>query len=418
MVATLSRRTDATLRRPHESASLPPPRDGRKFAFSTSCVGRDIAADINPRGISPVKFGTVASMVVLLIALLVLWELRQIVLVVMASLFLATALNIVARRIQRFGVRRSLAVVLAVVATVGSSVLLVAFLVPPLVQQFTQFTQLFPKILDRIEMWVRDIATRLPGDFFDDFTLDVGSIIQQVQPVVNNLLETTINVFSDTLGVLLNLLLVVVLTLMFVADPQWYRRCFLRLFPAFYRRRADTILDRCELALAGWLIGISFNMIVIAIASWVGLSFLGVQFALANGIFAGLLTFIPNIGPGLSVIPPMAIALLDGPWRSLTVLMLYFVIQQIEGNLLTPYVMAQKVSLPPAVTLLAQVFFANFFGFPGLLLALPLTVLVQVWVKSVLIEDILNPWTHRDRTASIAIAPSVAPPEPPHPSHH
>jgi predicted PurR-regulated permease PerM len=104
------------------------------------------------------------------------------------------------------------------------------------------------------------------------------------------------------------------------------------------------------------------------------------------------LTFIPNVGPVLSVIPPMAIALLDAPWKSLAVLGLYIGIQQLETNVLTPFVMAQQVSLLPAITLLSQVFFASFFGFLGLLLALPLTVVAQVWIQEVLITDVLDKW--------------------------
>jgi len=104
------------------------------------------------------------------------------------------------------------------------------------------------------------------------------------------------------------------------------------------------------------------------------------------------LNLIPNLGPTISVIPPMAIALLEAPWKSLAVFGLYFAIQQIESNFLTPYVMAQQVSLLPAVTLLSQVFFATFFGFLGLFLALPLTVVGQIWVKEVLIKDVLDQW--------------------------
>jgi predicted PurR-regulated permease PerM len=88
----------------------------------------------------------------------------------------------------------------------------------------------------------------------------------------------------------------------------------------------------------------------------------------------------------------MAIALLDAPWKTVAVLILYIIIQQFESNLLTPYVMAQQVALLPAATLLAQVFFATFFGFLGFLLALPLTVVGQVWIKEALIKDILDQW--------------------------
>lgn len=94
----------------------------------------------------------------------------------------------------------------------------------------------------------------------------------------------------------------------------------------------------------------------------------------------------------LSCIPPVILALVDAPWKALAVLVLYFLIQQTETNVLTPLVMKQQVSLLPAVTLLAQATFAIFFGFIGLFLALPLTVVSQVWIEEVLIKDILSNW--------------------------
>jgi predicted PurR-regulated permease PerM len=185
---------------------------------------------------------------------------------------------------------------------------------------------------------------------------------------------------------------------MLLAEPEPYRKAFIRCFPSFYRRRIGDILDKCAASLKGWMIGVVFNMGVIGGLSGLGLLCLGIPLPLANGIFAGLLTFLPNIGATLSVVPPIAIALLDenAPWKPIAVLILYFVVQQIETNLLTPYVMAQQVSLLPAVTLMSQVFFATFFGFLGLLLALPLTVVGQVWLQEILIKDVLDLWTEED----------------------
>jgi predicted PurR-regulated permease PerM len=119
---------------------------------------------------------------------------------------------------------------------------------------------------------------------------------------------------------------------------------------------------------------------------------LGLPLVLAQALLSGLLTFIPNLGPTLTVVPPMAIALLQNPYKPFFVLGMYVAIQQIETNLLTPFVMAKQVSLLPAVTLLSQVFFATFFGFFGLLLALPLTVVAQVWLQEVLVKDVLDQW--------------------------
>ena len=147
------------------------------------------------------------------------------------------------------------------------------------------------------------------------------------------------------------------------------------------RRTVEQVLDHCEDAIVGWFIGITFNMVVIAIMSMIGLWLLGVPLMLANGLLAGLLAFIPNIGPVVSVIPPVAIALLEAPWKAIAVIGLYILIQQIESNLLTPFVMKQQVNLLPAITLLAQVVFSLFFGFLGLLLALPLALTLQQWLN-------------------------------------
>ena len=97
----------------------------------------------------------------------------------------------------------------------------------------------------------------------------------------------------------------------------------------------------------------------------------------------------------MSVVIPMAIALLDEPWKAVAIFVIYLLIQQFESNLLTPYIMSQQVSLLPALTLIAQVFFTTFFGFLGLLLALPLTVVAKIWINAVLIEDILDRWQER-----------------------
>jgi predicted PurR-regulated permease PerM len=194
---------------------------------------------------------------------------------------------------------------------------------------------------------------------------------------------------------------------MLLADPTPYRKSFIRLFPAFYRRRVDEILKKCEVALRGWLIGILFNMFVITSLSFLGLLILRVPLALAQAALAGIMTFIPNVGSVVSVIPPMAIGLLDAPWKAIAVLILYILIQQVETNLLTPYVMAQQVSLLPAVTLMAQVFFATFFGFLGLLLALPLTVVGQVWLKEVVVKDILDRWHyHSENKTELVLVPN------------
>ena len=338
------------------------------------------------------KIGQWVGMVALAVALVILWQIRSALMLVFAAIVLASALDTIAKLIQqRIGLKRGRSLLSAIALVLGVLGLSLWLIVPPFADQFQQMMTLFPKGFDRLNESFDQFKGSLPP-FVSSAIPDPDAVVNQLQPLFNQLLGGSVALASGTLGGVLNLLLVVILSIMFLVEPDQYRRALVRLFPSFYRPRIEVILDRCGESLRGWLVGILFNMLVIGGFSGVGLWILGVKLPLANGIFAGLLTFIPNIGPALSVVPPMTIALLDAPWKSGAVLILYFLVQQLETNLLTPYVMAQQVSLMPAVTLMSQVFFATFFGFLGLLLALPLTVVGQVWLHEILVKDVLDKW--------------------------
>jgi predicted PurR-regulated permease PerM len=337
-----------------------------------------------------VQFGQWLGLVVLLISLYVIWQIRQLLLMAFAAILLATSLNQLARFLRyHLKISRQRSLLLALVTFL---VVVLAFfwaIVPSLAVQIQEIgTSQVPRVLRLAQTWEDTLRRYVPESFIPN----ISTLQEQVQPVLKTLLGSSLAVFSGSLGVLLNMLLLIVLTIMLLVQPQSYRRVFVCLFPQFYRRRVEEILDECEVSLGKWVIGALIGMLAIALMSTAGLYALGVPAPLAQGFLAGLLNFIPNLGPTLSVVLPMGIALLDSPVKSLLVFILYFVIQQIESSLLTPYIMSRQVSLLPALTLLAQLFFASFFGFAGLVLALPLSVVSMIWFRMVLIEDVLNNW--------------------------
>ncbi|MCU0547994.1 MAG: AI-2E family transporter [Leptolyngbya sp. Prado105] len=331
----------------------------------------------------------------LAIALYVLWEIRQVLLLVFAAVVFATALNALVNSLRRFGLKRGGAVLVAISMLITAMILFVALIVPPFITQFQQLIELVPRGLDRAQVWAEEMQNMLPGGS-DQYLPDVNELVRQAQPLATRLLSNFFAIFSNALTVLLNILLVLILTIMLLIDPQSYRQGFIALFPSFYRRRADQILSLCEVSLVNWVIGILINMVVIGLVSGTALLILGVPLVLANALLAGLLEAIPNVGPVLSVIPPIAVALLDAPWKAVAVLILYIVIQQLEQYLLVPFVMSRQVAILPAVTLMSQVVCAIFFGFIGLFLAIPLVIVGQIWVREAIVRDILDRW-RKDR---------------------
>ncbi|HEY9803739.1 MAG TPA: AI-2E family transporter [Leptolyngbyaceae cyanobacterium] len=337
------------------------------------------------------NLGQWIGLIALVLSLYVLWQIREVLLLMFAAVVLAATLNRLAKVFQRYGMKRGLAVLLAVAIFFIGVIGFFWLIVPPFAQQFNELTYRVPLGFERFNTWLDEIRTRIPQQLVA-YIPDINSLIQQAQPFINRVLGSSFAFVSGSLEVLVKVLLVLVLTGMLLANPIAYRKVFVRLFPSFYRRRVDGILDKCEVSLGGWVTGAFIAMGVVGLMSMIGLSILGVKAALALGVLAGFLNLIPNLGPTLSVVPAMAIALLDTPWKAVAVLILYFVIQQAESNFITPYVMAQQVSLLPAVTLISQLFFVTFFGFLGLFLALPLTVVAKIWVQEVLIKDILDQW--------------------------
>jgi predicted PurR-regulated permease PerM len=328
------------------------------------------------------------------VALLILWKIRQVLLLAFAAVVFATVINRLVRQFQKVKVPRKYAVPISVLLILAVLAGIIGFVAPSLSQQWQQLTDLVPQGLEQLRSWYDWLQNLIPGQLLTD----IGSLRNLAQRLTaeSGWFEGFLKVFSNSLDFVLNLFLVIVVIIMLLLNPQAYRQVFILLFPSFYRQRVDEILSKCEENLIGWVIGILFNMTVITILSGLGLWLLGVKLAFVNAIIAGFLTFIPNLGPTISVIPPAALALLDAPWKAVAVVILYIVIQQIESDILTPMIMKHEVSLLPAITLFSQVIFAVFFGLLGLFLALPIVVILQVWFKELLIKDILNHWSLED----------------------
>ncbi|NEP17282.1 MAG: AI-2E family transporter [Leptolyngbya sp. SIO4C1] len=339
------------------------------------------------------KLGEWLGLVCLIAALYVLWQIRQILLLIFTAVVVAIALNSLARQLQRLGLKRRMAIPIVVTGSLLLITLFFVGIVPPFAEQFTVLIELVLSGIQSIPDRLTILEEQLPGQLrlpnLEEFLDWLTSPDSAVLDVFNNFFSF----FNSSLKVLLQVLLVLILSLMFLGNPSAYRSGTLRLFPSFYRRRADGILEQCEVALCNWLAGILLNSLFVFALSFVGLSLLGIRLVFAHALLAGLLNFIPNIGPTLSLVFPAMVALISPePWKVFAVVVLYVIIQQVESYWLTPTVMAHQVSLLPAFTLIAQIFFATMFGFLGLVLALPLAVVAKTWLQELVIKDILDSW--------------------------
>ena len=335
------------------------------------------------------NLGQWLGFICLIIALFILWQIRNLLLLVFTAVVIATALNRFVKWLQKKGLHRTIALFCAISSVLIFLVLFIWLIVPPFSQQLQKLIEELPRVWAKIDFELTSLETKFP-EYFSQLP-NRKELLSQLPPL-QDIIGNFVGIFSDSVTVLLQLLLIFALTVMILVSPQGYRKAFLSLFPSFYRRRADAILSQSEAALGNWLKGILINSLFICTASGLGLAILKIRLVLVHALLAGILNFIPNIGPATSVIFPLSIAVLEAPWKIVAVLIWYFIIQNLETYWLSPTVMARQVSLLPAVTLTAQIFFATTFGIMGLLLALPLTVVAKTWIEEAVFKDILDQW--------------------------
>jgi predicted PurR-regulated permease PerM len=331
------------------------------------------------------KARTLLGALALVALFLLLWELRWVLLILFGAVVLAVALDVptsLLRRLTRLNRGAALSLVLLAVLVIGW--FLGNLLLPELIDQIRQFSQLIPQLLQRLG----DVVPKAPLLRDLERQLAEGTLWDRLQPLGSQLLGVAGGAANSTIQLLLMLLLAILMAL----DPVSHQRLVIAATPRFYRRRMELLLRECRSALGGWLAGMTISGTVVFVTTWAGLALLQVPLALLSGLVCGLLTFVPTIGPTAATLLPLAVALLISPAKVVQVLVLRLLLQNGEAFLLTPLLLSRTVNLLPTVALMAQLSLGALLGLPGLLLALPLVVVLQVACEEVLVRDVMDRW--------------------------
>lgn len=325
---------------------------------------------------------TTVAMAVVAFGLL-LWKASNVVLIVFGAVLFAIFLTSIGGWIAshtRMGKR--MGVVTTIILLAGLIGTGAYFLAPRIADQFDELSRTIPSSVEQLRTqleqyeWGQWLMARLP---------------KAEQLMSPSAAAKRAGVFFSSLFGGVTAILVILFAGIFMAfNPAVYRGAIVRLVPPARRSRADEILIALESTMAWWLVGRFFEMIVVGSLTWLGLTLLDVPLALTLGLIAGLLSFIPYVGPVLSAVPAILLALTIDPSKALHVVLLYVAIQAVESNLITPLIEKKTVWLPPALTIVMQVLFGVLFGPLGVLFATPITATFIVLAKMLYIEDLLG----------------------------
>jgi len=334
------------------------------------------------------------KLVVILITSLIIWTLRDFLLLIICSLVISNIVCNLSNQIQK-GLKIPRSISLFLVLAVISVIIFTIFILvlPPFIKEFNEILVDIPNGLSKINILINTNLNKFNSLFYgeqsenviDIFSLinnvvtipDVSTIAKAIQESFKNLINIAGNLGSG----LLRLIFVLAVSLMISIEPKQYKENILLLIPKNYRNKFRNILEKSNTALANWTFSMVISSLSVGLLSLIVLSILDVKYVVSNALIAMVLNIIPNIGPVISGIFPISIALLDYFWKPLAVLGAYVIIQNIESYIIMPSIMKKKANLLPGLTLISQFGFTFIFGPLGLILSLPLAVVIQVLIK-------------------------------------
>ncbi len=308
---------------------------------------------------------TVIFTVLFLILLWFLYFIRDIIFMVFVALLLMTILNPLVTRLSRFKIPRVVSLLIVYVLVVFSIVLTMAALIPPLIEQTTNFASGLPAYLQNLP-----ISSKIGDQIYDQ-------ILSQVVNLPGQIIGFGVTLVSN----IINIITVLILAFYFLLARD---RLDDQLLSYLGKERAlnlGKIIDELEVKLGGWARGQIALMFVIGIFNFIGLTILGIPFALPLSIFAGLVEIVPYMGPIIGAVPAVIIGLGISPVVGLATIAFSFLNHQLENYVFAPKIIQKSVGVAPIITLVALAVGLKVAGVTGVLISVPIVITVQVLVK-------------------------------------
>jgi predicted PurR-regulated permease PerM len=344
---------------------------------------RPLSISITPRSV------WLASGIVLalLAALFLVSHALGSLLLIFIAIILGEAIRPLVTRLEQRRFPRALAVLL--IYLVGALVLggLGWLCLTPLVAEVGSLATHAPELSRRIQAWLQSLAAALRvnqafGQLITNLTHALAAALQSALP---GLISLPVNAVGGLFNLLIRGVLLLTLTLFWLLASDRLKPYLLDLLPSARREQADVILASMGRSLGGYVRGVLIAMLLIGVLTTTGLLLLHVPYALVLGLLAGLTELIPYVGPWISGTVAVVVALVTaGPGLALGVIVLFVVVQTVEGNAVQPLVMSRAVHLDPFLVLVAIVVGSELLGFLGAILAVPVAALAQTLFQQVL----------------------------------
>ena len=327
---------------------------------------------------------TAAALFVIFLANL-LSRVVDLLILLLIGILLATAIDPLARRMRRVGLNRPASILSVYVLVLLIVAGLLAFILPPIVAQATDFATNLPRVADHLQQryatsshaWVRELSADGAQKLRDlsDHPPDVSGVVK----------DQAVNVVSSLFGSLISIVTVLLISFYWLSERNLIRRALLGFVPDQRRTRVNDIWTHIETKLGKWFRAQLTLCAIIGASCAVGYGILQIEFWPLLALIAAVTEIIPILGPWIGGVPAVVIALTDGPVKAIIVAVFIIVLQQIEGNILVPRIQGDAIGLTPLAVILAILAGTSLAGPIGGILAVPIAAIIQVLIQDLVI---------------------------------
>ncbi|MDD4937460.1 MAG: AI-2E family transporter [Candidatus Shapirobacteria bacterium] len=311
-----------------------------------------------------ISYKTIVFTVVFLLALVVLWQIRALIILLFISFVFMEALNPAVNRLERFKIPRPLGILLLYIIILAVITFAVAGIVPIFVDQTAALIKSLPDLLQNVKI-------------FGNNAIDFSSQFKILENIPANIAKTAVSVVTN----IISGFIIFFLTFYLLLEKKNFPKYSLNLLGEKGKVKFLKIIDSLESRLGHWVNAEFFLMTIIGILSYLGYLVLGLKYAVPLAIFAGLLEAVPTLGPTLATIVAAIVGFTVSPLIGILTIAWGIIIQQLENNIIVPKIMKQTVGFNPLITILLIATGAKLAGIIGAVLAVPLYLTIETIVK-------------------------------------
>ncbi len=324
-----------------------------------------------------ISSASIFRVVAIILGVLLLYLLKDVALIFLFAIVIASAISPFANWIGEKGFPRLLGVLLLYFIVIGLLILVLSLVVPYLAQEATQVSSALPKFVAQVSSSLEKAQQSSPK--YLDFLGEVQNMFDGVSSYFQQASQSVVGFVVSMFGGIFSFIAIIIISFYLAVMKKGIETFLGSVIPEKYESYVIDLWKRSEVKVGRWLQGQLLLSLIVGLVVYIGLSIMGIKFALALGILTMVLEIVPMVGPVLAAIPAVFLGFIQSPSLGLWLIVFYTVVQQLENHILVPLVIGRTTGLNPVVVIMSLLIGGSLAGIPGMILSVPVaTIIVEI----------------------------------------